>query len=1555
MADGRVYEYAVVIRTSLDVRELERTAREAAAVFQRLATETVQTSNRAMTAMESASSRMQAESQRSGRTMSAQFQAMQRAQEQSDRGRLTSFSRTTQSQERTLKTFARAQEQAYRQGARDFERAEQEKTRAAEKSLGVLSGIANRVRNLNKALHGDMTLGQSGDGGFLPMLANISSVIRAIPTVGQLAHALTSPLTQAAEAGIAYNDQLERASIAFETLTGSADKAKSHIASLESFAARTPFQFPDLVASSQELQAFGYKAEEIIPLMTSIGDAISATGDITKEKLNRVTLAFGEMQSAGRLNARQMLQLTEAGIPSWNLLAKAIGKSVDETRKLSEQGRLSGPGSARAIAAMLELPADQGGRAGLMDRLTKTYTGMKSNLEDIQGRAEGMATKSLFEDLKGIMDAGLKREDLAGAMAGSINSALTPVSGLVRTAAVGLLGGNLTAGAVEGIAAGKDAVRAAVGDLVSDGMIGEAQRLMPDVKASGAQLGGAFKSGFDLKSLFPSASNPSLSTGHFARANQFLQTPSFQQGDDTRAELERIINDPRVKSFLAAIRNAEHPANMPEADKYRELFGGKMWDLSQGSPFGRFGGATYKGQPTHAVLGYQFEPATWRDNTKALGINPNQVDPHTQDIVAAYLLKKVGALDAIFQGEIDKAIQRSLGTWPSLPGGSQQTRSREQFMRAFGGGSADLQRQSPSMPSSDPDTQRRINDVWSELVKANTERQKIVDNYNNLITRVLKTQDETFTRIKELERSLMVGVDERIPENTTDLSDIQRHILEGQHKEDELLQALKLVKEEMPKARQVLGFTLPDWMTQEINKTFAPRLTNRMRYGTPEESAQAEREAETIAARKVAELRKERAEYFASTRGMDSAEYNRKRDVLSTLQDTQRLSKDDVYNIQALASKSLKTFDERIKSLTISLAQLQDQAARAPQMAVVEPPPKFTDFQYSDEMALRVVDKFKHANEKLDDVNVSMSALGQSVIPQALDGTNALGDAALLAAENLRRQTRGAGEWFDQVVTESEKSGKAAEKAAQTFAGIFGDTFAAAILKPREAFQTLRQEFTGWLAGMFRDLATSQLYKVLRGDDGKGGIFGAILGRIFGGSQKQGGAAQSAGSTAEDVARNFLPSAMPRVGGSFGFGLGPTALNGILNAAQGQGISIPTAQTGGITAATLANAGMNQASIFGTLSAGNSAAAAGKFSLSALGSSFAPLAPLLGLSLGSQLGGKGLGGILGGAGGLLLGGAGATALLGGSLGVSASIFGATGSASLAGLGGTVAGLLSNPFTIAAGAALLVGAMIYKKNKARQEAEKVRNQLSQDTLSAVYQILWDAQAGSLSVAQARARWNQIESDYMSKAHAIKDSKTRRNAELWFTRDVTPIWSKIEDAAKKGEKANAFKADFVPTFDSGGWVNTNNAARWIKVRPGERFMPPHEQERLIRNGGIIPGVDRGVDDTYMEAPVGSLVLNQKQQVQGLDGGGYVGGGVPATSSTPASGGQSKLAPIIIKQVHISINALTGLVQMAMQSEDGRDIIAHQVALHIDKEGTDGILGDIMNELAKRGIAR
>lgn len=65
---------------------------------------------------------------------------------------------------------------------------------------------------------------------------------------------------------------------AFTTLLGSAEKAEKMLSDLQRFAADTPFELPGLTKSAQKLLAFGFAAQDIIPIMSAVGNAIALVG-----------------------------------------------------------------------------------------------------------------------------------------------------------------------------------------------------------------------------------------------------------------------------------------------------------------------------------------------------------------------------------------------------------------------------------------------------------------------------------------------------------------------------------------------------------------------------------------------------------------------------------------------------------------------------------------------------------------------------------------------------------------------------------------------------------------------------------------------------------------------------------------------------------------------------------------------------------------------------------------------------------------------------------------------------------------------------------------------------------------------------------------------------------------------------------------------------------------------------------------------------------------------------------------------------------------------------
>lgn len=198
--------------------------------------------------------------------------------------------------------------------------------------------------------------------------------------------------TAATVMGFSFNNMKEQSLLAFGTMQGSMQKAQQHWADLTRFAATTPFEMGQLVDASKMLQAFRFEADQVIPMLTNIGDAVAATGG----DLNRVVVALGQMQLKGKVSAQEMMQLAENNVGAWNYVAEGFGKTTAEVQKMAEQGLIP---AAEAIPMILEGMNREFG--GLMEAQSRTFGGMISNVKDSVNVALGEITGPLFERASG--------------------------------------------------------------------------------------------------------------------------------------------------------------------------------------------------------------------------------------------------------------------------------------------------------------------------------------------------------------------------------------------------------------------------------------------------------------------------------------------------------------------------------------------------------------------------------------------------------------------------------------------------------------------------------------------------------------------------------------------------------------------------------------------------------------------------------------------------------------------------------------------------------------------------------------------------------------------------------------------------------------------------------------------------------------------------------------------------------------------------------------------------------------------------------------------------
>lgn len=243
--------------------------------------------------------------------------------------------------------------------------------------------------------------------------------------------------------------QMEQTEKAFTTLLKSADLAKDFLAELERFAAATPFELPGLLNASKRLLAFGFSAQQVIPILTAIGDSAAALG-MGEEGISRLTTAIGQIQAKAKVSAEEMNQINETGIPAWQLLADTIGTTVPQAMDMASKGMIDG---ATGVQAILTGMNKQFG--GMMAEQSQTLNGMMSNIQDSIGQMSTVVGKEITEafNLKG---AAAEFQDTLGeftaiAKQSGIGEALRQMVPTEVGMAIGALAAVITATAVPAI------------------------------------------------------------------------------------------------------------------------------------------------------------------------------------------------------------------------------------------------------------------------------------------------------------------------------------------------------------------------------------------------------------------------------------------------------------------------------------------------------------------------------------------------------------------------------------------------------------------------------------------------------------------------------------------------------------------------------------------------------------------------------------------------------------------------------------------------------------------------------------------------------------------------------------------------------------------------------------------------------------------------------------------------------------------------------------------------------------------------------------------------
>jgi len=267
----------------------------------------------------------------------------------------------------------------------------------------LLGTIAINNSGANEAIDNTTDKAKSGGAKMATAFDNfgtgLETVGKKVATFGtKLTAAVSLPIVAALTGGVKYNAEMEKYAANLTTLLGgNAEKAASMLNDIKSMAAATPFETSDLISANNMLLAFGVSADKTKSYLSMLGDV--SMGD--KEKLSSLALAFGQIQSAGKMTGQDLLQMINAGFNPLQVISKQTGRSIADLKTDMEQGAIS----ADMVTSAFESATGAGGLFyGAMDKASQTTAGKWSTMTDNIKTALGTLTTALMPTVEKVVD-----------------------------------------------------------------------------------------------------------------------------------------------------------------------------------------------------------------------------------------------------------------------------------------------------------------------------------------------------------------------------------------------------------------------------------------------------------------------------------------------------------------------------------------------------------------------------------------------------------------------------------------------------------------------------------------------------------------------------------------------------------------------------------------------------------------------------------------------------------------------------------------------------------------------------------------------------------------------------------------------------------------------------------------------------------------------------------------------------------------------------------------------------------------------------------------------
>lgn len=239
----------------------------------------------------------------------------------------------------------------------------------------------------------------------LKMAVNSAGMMFVVTAVTKLAKGIVN----LGKSSVQAFENIEKLRTQMSVVFSSESQSAEMFGNIKDYAKKTPFGVEQTTQQAILLRQSGVYASDLMDTIKRLGDMSSGNAD----KLKTLTDVYARVTSSMTVTARDLRQLSNAGVASYKALADATGIQQGQIRSRLQAGKIT----SVDFQKMVKMLTDEGGMfygatergaktlAGRKQRLSDTITLAKSELGETLAKAGGTdVTNSILGDIMGLVE-----------------------------------------------------------------------------------------------------------------------------------------------------------------------------------------------------------------------------------------------------------------------------------------------------------------------------------------------------------------------------------------------------------------------------------------------------------------------------------------------------------------------------------------------------------------------------------------------------------------------------------------------------------------------------------------------------------------------------------------------------------------------------------------------------------------------------------------------------------------------------------------------------------------------------------------------------------------------------------------------------------------------------------------------------------------------------------------------------------------------------------------------------------------------------------------------